>query len=205
MSELLSRLGRHIAAPTRHEIEHLMQVNDVTRPYGLALTHEDAVTVLNARTQALVGSGRIEIGSGAVERLIEKFCDSPYINEENYVESICRLTELFYFMKSDTLDRLTDDELLDQMKQAFDGCCEGSIDLLADRELDRIAYNIRAYGAKDCLLYTSIKKHKLKSAGRFQKLLDSLKNISEDLTAARINDNCNLVDLIRGLQAQVCE
>ena len=48
----------------------------------------------------------------------------------------------------------------------------------------------------------AIKKHKLKSAGRFQKLLDSLKNISEDLTAARINDNCNLV---RGLQAQVCE
>ena len=145
MSELLSLLGRHIAAPARHEIDHLMQVNDVTRPYGLALTHEDAVTVLNA---ALRGSGRIEIGSGAVDRLIEKFCDSPYINEENYVESICRLTELFYFMKSDTLDRLTDEELLDQMKQAFDGCCEGSIDLLADRELDRIAYNIRAYGAK---------------------------------------------------------
>ena len=148
MSELLSLLGRHIAAPARHESDHLMQVNDVTRPYGLALTHEDAVTVLNARTQALRGSGRIEIGSGAVDRLIEKFCDSPYINEENYVESICRLTELFYFMKSDTLDRLTDEELLDQMKQAFDGCCEGSIDLLADRELDRIAYNIRAYGAK---------------------------------------------------------
>ena len=51
MSELLSLLGRHIAAPARHEIDHLMQVNDVTRPYGLALTHEDAVTVLNARTQ----------------------------------------------------------------------------------------------------------------------------------------------------------
>ncbi|MEY8359567.1 DUF6323 family protein [Anaerotruncus colihominis] len=151
MSGLLSLFGLHSAAPAQHEIEHLMQVNDVTRPYGLALTHEDAVTVLNAHTQALRGSGRIEIGAGAVDRLIEKFCDSPYINEENYVENICRLTELFYFMKSDALDRLTDDELLDQMKQAFDGCCEGSIDLLADRELDRIAYDIRAYGAKGAL------------------------------------------------------
>ena len=149
MSELLSLLGQHSFTPARREIEHLMQINDVTRPYGLTLTHEDAMTILNARTQALRGSGRVEIGKGAVDHLIEKFCDSPYINEENYVESICRLTELFYYMKSDTLDRLTDDELLDQMKQFFDGCCEGSIDLLADRELDRMAYNVRTYGTKE--------------------------------------------------------
>lgn len=69
-----------------------------------------------------------------LEKLAEAFCDSAYVDGQNYADTLCALTELFYYLKNDTLDSLPDDELIAVMKQCFDGDCEGSLELLAGRD-----------------------------------------------------------------------
>ena len=148
MSGLLSILQNENPLLDQRNAELLLDTNDVTSQYGLRLTQQDVVTLLGTRTAALRDSGRIETGPGIIDRLILAFCDSPYLNEENYVDTICALTELFYYMKNETLDQMTDDELIDRMRHYFDGSTGGSLDLLANRELEEMARNIRAFGTE---------------------------------------------------------
>lgn len=127
----------------------LAECNDETVNYGLMLSEQDIKDVITARDSALSATGRIEFGGGIVERLIYKFCDSPYIYQGNYAQIICELTEIFYYFKNETLDTVSDEDLLDAMKGAFDGPCAGSTELLASREMTRLARDLRygKYGA----------------------------------------------------------
>ena len=63
----------------------------------------------------------------------------------NYAETLHELTEIFYFYKNETLDLMSDDELIKFMKNSFDGKCQGSLELLSERELANMARNLR-YG-----------------------------------------------------------
>lgn len=137
-----------IALTQRRNEQSIMECNDTTAEYGLVLSAADVRDIVTARDDALTATGRVEFGS-IVERLIYKFCDSPYIMQSNYTKTICELTEIFYIFKNETLDAFTDDQLLDIMKEAFDGSCAGSTELLASRELNEIARNLRygMYGA----------------------------------------------------------
>ena len=54
-----------------------------------------------------------------------------------------RLQESFYLYKNESLDELTDDELLEFMKEAFDGRCQGSLEYLEETVLEEFARNIR--------------------------------------------------------------
>ena len=152
MSGLLSLLSRQDDALIRRDADELLRLNDLTRPYGLSLTHEDAVALLKVRTDALKNSRRIEVGPGVLEKLAEAFCDSAYVDGQNYADTLCALTELFYYLKNDTLDSLPDDELIAVMKQCFDGDCEGSLELLAGRDMETMARNVRAYGSVEAPL-----------------------------------------------------
>ncbi len=50
-----------------------------------------------------------------------------------------RLQDIFYLYKNESLDELTDDELLEYMKEKFDGICAGDLDYLEGTELDTFA------------------------------------------------------------------
>jgi hypothetical protein len=63
----------------------------------------------------------------------------------NYAETIRELTEIFYSYKNETLDMISDNELIKFMRNSFDGVCQGSLELLSERELARMARNLR-YG-----------------------------------------------------------
>lgn len=124
-------------------VNEIVKCNDITGEYGLTLTAEQAAELVETRTQALNASGRIEFGGGIIEKIIKEFCDSPYLIMSNYAESLHDLVELFYFYKNETMDMVGDDELISFMKEAFDGICQGSMDLLSGKELYKIARNIR--------------------------------------------------------------
>ena len=49
--------------------------------------------------------------------------------QENYADTLMRLQDIFYLYKNESLDELTDDELLEYMKEKFDGICAGDLDL----------------------------------------------------------------------------
>ena len=119
--------------------------NDYTARFGLSLSHFDAVELVDTRTYALKSNGRIEFGGGVIEKIIREFCDSPYISMHNYTETLHELTEMFYYYKNETLDLISDDELIKFMKDCLDGKCQGSLDLLSGRELANMARNLR-YG-----------------------------------------------------------
>ena len=46
------------------------------------------------------------------------------------------------------MDFVGDDELIEKMKEFFNGSCEGSVELLQNRELYKVEYNIK-HGVHD--------------------------------------------------------
>ncbi|MBE6049341.1 MAG: hypothetical protein E7214_01425 [Clostridium sp.] len=136
--------------------DEIYLLNEETIDYGLKLKDEEVKEILKTRKEALKTTGRIEFNGEIVTKIIKKFCDSPYISQYNYGESINSLVEIFYTYKNETLNYIGDDELIEIMKEHFDGYCEGSLELLEGKILYRIADNIRN-GVKD---YTDISDEK---------------------------------------------
>ena len=130
------------------EAQSLRAANELTTRYGLTLSERDIATLLEKRQDALLETGRVEFGKGILEKLVFAFCDSPYLFQETYVETLLALQEAFYYFKNESLDTLTDDELIAFMKEHFDGDCEGSVDYLAGTLLDDLCRDIR-YGEEE--------------------------------------------------------
>lgn len=96
---------------------------------GFPMTAAEAGLLLQSHADALLASGRIEIESGFPEALIEAFANSAFLVD---IETLCRLTELFYHLKNITEDRIDDELLLARMTECFEDC-RGSVELIADR------------------------------------------------------------------------
>lgn len=135
--------GFNHALIQKQAVGEVMKYNDLTVRYGLVLTEQQAVALVETRSLALKETGRIEFGGGIIDKIIYEFCDSPYLGMYNYEEVLHELIETFYYYKNETLDLMSDDELIQYMKKSFDGICQGSLDLLSGRELDRLARDLR--------------------------------------------------------------
>ena len=133
-------------------VTEIMTSNEITSRYGLVLSQAEAQELVETRAEALNSNGRVEFGGGIINKLIMKFCNSPFLSQFNYSATLNELIETFYYFKNETLDEISDDELLSLMKKYFDHNCQGSIELLQHRELEALARNIR-YGVSD---YTNL-------------------------------------------------
>lgn len=131
-------------------LSEIEQINEETFEYGLKLSEQDVKAIVETRNQSLSSTGRVEFGGGIITKVISTFCDSPYILQSNYVEIINELIENFYYFKNETLEEISDDELIEFMKEYFDNKCQGDLDLLRYRYLDKVAHNVK-YGVKDYL------------------------------------------------------
>lgn len=129
----------------KQAVNEILKCNDFTVNFGLILTQDQTVELVETRSYALKSNGRIEFGGGAIDKIIKEFCDSPYISMNNYPETLHELVEMFYYYKNETLDLVSDDDLIKFMEKAFDGVCQGSLELLSGRELSKMAQNVR-YG-----------------------------------------------------------
>lgn len=98
----------------------------------LRLTAEEARRLISAQEHALRDAGRIEIAPGGLESILRAFADSPFLSSADRCETLCELIELFYALKAETQDRISDEALLIRMREAFDGCCHGSALRLSD-------------------------------------------------------------------------
>lgn len=127
----------------KNQIESVLQTNQYTCRFGLSLSEEDTEILIKERFHNLKEQQRIEFGEGILKQLIFAFCDSDFIFQENYRETLMRLQEIFYLYKNESMDELTDDELISYMRTAFDEECQGSLDYLSDTCLEEFARNIR--------------------------------------------------------------
>ncbi|WP_024293503.1 DUF6323 family protein [Lacrimispora indolis] len=126
------------------QIARVKAANDYTKRFGLVLTDEEASLLIGERKNALKEQERVEFGESILPKLIFAFCDSPYIYQDNYVDSLGRLQDMFYLYKNESLDEITDDELIKFMKDQFDGPCQGSLDHLEDTGLEAFARRVRS-------------------------------------------------------------
>ena len=124
------------------EIANIKKCNEHTSKYGLVLSEGQISNLLERRKDILRETGRIELRGGIIDKLIKEFCDSPYINQENYEETLYELMEIFYEYKNETMDLMTDDELIEFMKQSFDGVCQGDLEYLSGTVMHRMRDNL---------------------------------------------------------------
>lgn len=116
----------------------LRECNALTMRFGLYLTDEQIHNLVEKRFAALKDTGRVEFGQGILKALIYEFCDSPYISQDTYEETLFELLDSFYYFKNETMDAISDEELMHFMKIHFDGDCEGSIDYLNGTSLEAL-------------------------------------------------------------------
>ncbi len=121
-----------------------LETNEKSERFGLTLTRQDAELLLQERGNALREQKRVEFGGGILPQLIDTFCDSDFICQSNYVETLVRLQEIFYLYKNEVQDNLTDDELLHLMKEQFEFLCFGDLDYLEGTCLCNFAQAVRA-------------------------------------------------------------
>lgn len=126
----------------------LRECNEFTPRYGLSLSEQQIHNLVEKRFEALKDTGRIEFGKGILKKLIYEFCDSPYIIQENYEDTILELLDSFYYFKNESMDLISDDELMTFMKQHFDIICQGSLEYLNGTTLEELCRNTR-YFAKN--------------------------------------------------------
>lgn len=124
-------------------VTEIIRCNQATSHYGLVLNESEAVELANTRSEALEKLGRIEFSGGTIHKLIMEFCDSPYLSQSNYAETLHDLIETFYYFKNETMEDLDDDELISLMKKSFDRSCNGSVELLQIRDMEILARKMR--------------------------------------------------------------
>lgn len=126
------------------QITQVLETNQYTEKYGLTLSNEDAGILAKERINTLKQEQRIEFGQGILTKIIYTFCDSAYIMQDNYRDSLLRLQDIFFLYKNEMMDEITDDELLEFMKEQFETVCYGDFGYLEETCLDIFAQAVRA-------------------------------------------------------------
>ena len=126
------------------QLQKVMDMNQKTEKFGLMLTQEEARMLVERRKESLRTERRVEFGEGILPKLIFHFCDSSYIDQSNYADTIARLQEIFYLYKNEMLDEISDDELIQFMKEQYEEICFGDLEYLEGTCLESFAQAIRA-------------------------------------------------------------
>lgn len=128
----------------RNQLVKVMETNKMTAGYGLVLTEQDAGLLVEERTRVLREERRVEFGPGILPKIIEQFCDSDFIDQNNYTDTLLRLQEIFYLYKNEMHDEITDEELLHFMREQFEEVCFGDLGYLEGTCLQVFAEAVRA-------------------------------------------------------------
>lgn len=118
--------------------KELMELNEYTAQYGLTLTAEEAHELSETRERGLSENERLEIGSGITPKIVKTFAASRYMSKDIYAYILNEMTYYFYFIKTETDDKVSDDVLLAEMFERFELFCRGNMDTFEGREVERI-------------------------------------------------------------------
>lgn len=127
----------------------LTRANEKTGDTGLMLSQEQIHSLTLAHLEALQSTGRVETGEGALPKLMEAFCDSPFLTRENYAQTLAELQDAFYYFKNESEDRIADDELVELMRDVFNGRAQGSMEYLIGTSLEELCRWARGGGEWD--------------------------------------------------------
>lgn len=125
-------------------VNAILKTSEGIEKYGLSITKKDAEELAVAGKNSLKEQRRVEFNGGIMPKLISEFCDSSYIQQDNFMEILTQLQDIFYQYKNEMMDEITDDELIHFMKEQFETICYGDLEYLAGTCLNNFATAIRA-------------------------------------------------------------
>ena len=111
----------------RYVAKDILALNEHTEPYGITLSQKDCTELAESRSEFLIENERIEVGTGAVRRIIEEFCESPYVSQMNFKQTVADLLECFYYIKTETEDRVDDESVIEFLKYVFENDAGGDV------------------------------------------------------------------------------
>ena len=114
----------------------ILELNETTAEYGFVLSEKDAAELVQTRNKSLYDNDRIEMSIGIVAKIIEKFSKSSFVNQSNYAETLNELLDVFYYVKSEARDKISDNDLLDRLYDYYENKCYGSMELMTGREIE---------------------------------------------------------------------
>ncbi|NCC67746.1 MAG: hypothetical protein EOM14_06060 [Clostridia bacterium] len=123
--------------------ESLLACNDYTASHGLVLTRAQAVELSQRHKEALRSTGRVEFGESVLPKLVRAFCDSPFLMCDKYAETLAELQEAFYYFKNESCECISDDELIEHMREVFNGKAQGSVEYLTGTDLEDLCRKAR--------------------------------------------------------------
>ena len=127
-----------------YQVGQILKTNETSKENGLTLTKEDATALVAARGDTLREERRVEFGDSISPKLIRAFADSSFINQEDYAQTIARLQEIFFLYKNESIDMVSDEELLTIMKNAYENESGGDLEYLEGTALEDFARKVRA-------------------------------------------------------------
>ena len=96
------------------------------RDAGCDLSNREVEEVVRAEAACLTESGRICFGEGVSARLIRAFSDSAYFTG-NVANTLMDLVESFYELRDDLPAQVTDQEIVEALRDCFDGEAAGDV------------------------------------------------------------------------------
>jgi hypothetical protein len=127
-------------------IERLIELNGKAADYGLTITESAAREIALSRSAALAENERFEVKSDAVTRLVSAFLETRYIDQEDLAATAGELINLFYHIKNETDNSVSDDDLISEMLEVFVETCFGSMEAMRGRGVEKI---LRKYNFDD--------------------------------------------------------
>ena len=128
-------------------IGNLVDLNAKANNYGLTITENTAREIALRRKNALTENERFEIKSDAITRLTSAFLETRYINQEDFAYTIGEIISIFYYLKNETENTISDDDLISEMYKTFtNNPCYGSIEQMQSKGIEKI---LREYKLDD--------------------------------------------------------
>ena len=108
--------------------------------FGLSLASDQIRDIAETESDCLAEYGRISFGRSAAEQIISEFATSPFIAGSDAARAFMELTEAFFELRGDVPARFADIEIVETLREAFDGEAAGDTALataLASEKLSR--------------------------------------------------------------------
>ncbi|NMS90340.1 hypothetical protein HGQ85_10380 [Clostridioides difficile] len=102
------------------EKNELLDTNKESKEYGLVLSEVDVKDIITSRNYTLKGYGRIELDIKVTKQLIENIYKSQFTNMDDYLEAINDMQEIFYYLKNETNDKISDDEIIEMLDELYE-------------------------------------------------------------------------------------
>ncbi|MDO4377889.1 MAG: DUF6323 family protein [Erysipelotrichia bacterium] len=119
----------------------LMDDRYLIEKYRNYLSKQELRQLLIVNRQYLNDYGRLEINQHSFDRILEEFCELSDFSKDDFEE----LLELFYYLRDDMSENISDEQIIILMKKIYVGKCFGSIEILRTEMLellDRIRFSV---------------------------------------------------------------